>query len=116
LFPVGYFRRMTGIGRSVPQPATATNVRNRRIGDALDTPVLAINPAHAVRGPKHVVKRGKTPVLTQNAISGVIRSRNMRRAAIGSFSSSSIGGSRLSLESMVPVRAKPGFGKASRFR
>jgi integrase/recombinase XerD len=28
--------------------------------------VLAINPAHAVRGPKHVVKRGKTPVLTQD--------------------------------------------------
>jgi integrase/recombinase XerD len=27
--------------------------------------VLAINPAHAVRGPKHVVKRGKTPVLTE---------------------------------------------------
>jgi site-specific recombinase XerD len=26
--------------------------------------VLAINPAHSVRGPKHVVKRGKTPVLT----------------------------------------------------
>jgi hypothetical protein len=25
--------------------------------------VIAINPAHAVRGPKHVVKRGKTPVL-----------------------------------------------------
>ena len=25
--------------------------------------VLATNPAHAVRGPKHVVKRGKTPVL-----------------------------------------------------
>ena len=24
--------------------------------------VLAVNPAHAVRGPKHVVKRGKTPV------------------------------------------------------
>ncbi len=29
--------------------------------------VLAINPAHAVRGPKHVVKRGKTPVLTRRA-------------------------------------------------
>ena len=28
--------------------------------------VLAINPAHAVRGPKHVVKRGKTPVLTSD--------------------------------------------------
>jgi site-specific recombinase XerD len=27
--------------------------------------VLAINPAHAVRGPKHVVNRGKTPVLTE---------------------------------------------------
>jgi integrase/recombinase XerD len=26
--------------------------------------VIATNPAHAVRGPKHVVKRGKTPVLT----------------------------------------------------
>ena len=26
--------------------------------------VVAINPAHAVRGPKHVTKRGKTPVLT----------------------------------------------------
>jgi site-specific recombinase XerC len=26
--------------------------------------VLATNPAHAVRGPTHVVKRGKTPVLT----------------------------------------------------
>jgi site-specific recombinase XerD len=25
--------------------------------------VLTVNPAHAVRGPKHVVKRGKTPVL-----------------------------------------------------
>jgi integrase len=27
--------------------------------------VLAVNPAHAVRGSKHVVKRGKTPVLTE---------------------------------------------------
>jgi site-specific recombinase XerD len=28
--------------------------------------VLAINPAHAVRGPAHVVSRGKTPVLTED--------------------------------------------------
>jgi site-specific recombinase XerD len=28
--------------------------------------VLAGNPAHAVRGPKHVVRRGKTPVLTED--------------------------------------------------
>jgi hypothetical protein len=27
--------------------------------------ILAINQAHAVRGPKHVVKRGKTPVLSE---------------------------------------------------
>jgi hypothetical protein len=27
--------------------------------------ILATNPAHAVRGPKHVVRRGKTPVLTE---------------------------------------------------
>jgi integrase len=26
--------------------------------------VIPVNPAHAVRGPKHVVKKGKTPVLT----------------------------------------------------
>ena len=26
--------------------------------------VLEVNPAHGVRGPKHVVKKGKTPVLT----------------------------------------------------
>jgi integrase/recombinase XerD len=26
--------------------------------------ILATNPAHGVRGPKHVVKSGKTPVLT----------------------------------------------------
>jgi integrase/recombinase XerD len=25
--------------------------------------VLDVNPAHAVRGPKYVVKKGKTPVL-----------------------------------------------------
>ena len=28
--------------------------------------VLATNPAHAVRGPKHVVRRGKTPFLTED--------------------------------------------------
>jgi integrase/recombinase XerD len=28
--------------------------------------VLAVNPAHAVRGPNHVVRRGKTPVLTED--------------------------------------------------
>jgi site-specific recombinase XerC len=32
--------------------------------------VLTVNPAHAVRGPKHVVKRGKTPVLTVERLRG----------------------------------------------
>ena len=27
--------------------------------------IVAVNPAHAVRGPKHVVRRGKTPVLNE---------------------------------------------------
>jgi site-specific recombinase XerC len=30
--------------------------------------VLAVNPAHAVRGPKPVVKRRKTPVLTEEQL------------------------------------------------
>ena len=36
--------------------------------------VLATNPAHAVRGPKHVVKRGKTPVLTTDQARALIDS------------------------------------------
>jgi integrase/recombinase XerD len=28
--------------------------------------ILEVNPAHAVRGPKHRVKKGKTPVLTSD--------------------------------------------------
>ncbi|MCB9871212.1 MAG: hypothetical protein H6837_15255 [Planctomycetes bacterium] len=28
--------------------------------------VLETNPAHSARGPKHVVNRGKTPVLTSD--------------------------------------------------
>jgi site-specific recombinase XerD len=36
--------------------------------------VLATNPAHAVRGPKHVVKRGKTPVLTSDQARALIES------------------------------------------
>src|SRR5207245_7650027 len=36
--------------------------------------VLAVDPAHAVRGPKHVVKRGKTPVLTEEQARQLIQS------------------------------------------
>jgi integrase/recombinase XerD len=36
--------------------------------------VIASNPAHAVRGPKHVVKRGKTPVLAEDQARRLIAS------------------------------------------
>jgi site-specific recombinase XerD len=36
--------------------------------------VLATNPAHAVRGPKYVVKRGKTPVLTSDQARALLES------------------------------------------
>ena len=35
--------------------------------------VLAMNPAAAVRGPRHVVKKGKTPVLSTEEIGGTSR-------------------------------------------
>lgn len=36
--------------------------------------VIAINPAHAVRGPKYVVKKGKTPVLNAEEARGLLNS------------------------------------------
>jgi site-specific recombinase XerD len=39
--------------------------------------VVAINPAHAVRGPKHVIKRGKTPVLTPDEARKLLDSINV---------------------------------------
>src|SRR3954468_19126030 len=36
--------------------------------------VLAVNPAHAVRGPKYVIKRGKTPVLSEDQARRLIES------------------------------------------
>jgi integrase len=41
--------------------------------------VLAINPAHSVRGPKHVVKRGKTPVLTEEQARRLLASIKVRK-------------------------------------
>ena len=40
---------------------------------------LATNPAHAVRGPKHVVKRGKTPVLTEDQARQLLASIRVTR-------------------------------------
>ena len=41
--------------------------------------ILAINPAHSVRGPKHVVKRGKTPVLTEEQARRLLASIKVRK-------------------------------------
>ena len=41
--------------------------------------VLAVNPAHAVRGPKHVVKRGKTPALTEEQARRLLESIKVTR-------------------------------------
>ena len=43
--------------------------------------VLAINPAHPVRGPKHIVKRGKTPVLTEDQARHLLASIKVVRKA-----------------------------------
>ena len=43
--------------------------------------VLAINPAHAVRGPKHVIKRGKAPVLTEDQARHLLASIKVVRKA-----------------------------------
>jgi site-specific recombinase XerD len=53
-----------------PKPFTAPTVKQhlaalRMLFDWLVIgQIIKVNPAHAVRGPKHVVKKGKTPVLT----------------------------------------------------
>lgn len=41
--------------------------------------VLDVNPAHAVRGPKYVVKKGKTPVLTAEEARELLDSIKMVR-------------------------------------
>ena len=41
--------------------------------------VLDVNPAHAVRGPKYVVKKGKTPVLNADEARELLDSIKMVR-------------------------------------
>jgi site-specific recombinase XerC len=38
--------------------------------------VIRTNPAHSVRGPKHIVKRGKTPVLVTNQARELLEGMN----------------------------------------
>ncbi len=55
-----------GLGKEFEKPTVKQHLAAiRMLFDWLVTgQVVATNPAHAVRGPKHVVKTGKTTVLT----------------------------------------------------
>jgi site-specific recombinase XerD len=66
--------------------------------------VLAINPAHAVRGPKHVVKRGKTPVLTEEQARQLLASIKVVRNATLSD------GSEAEVPSLVGLRDRALIG------
>jgi integrase/recombinase XerD len=54
------------LGTTVSKPTVKQHLAAiRRLFDYLTTGgILDVNPASAVRGPKYVVRRGKTPVLT----------------------------------------------------
>jgi site-specific recombinase XerD len=72
-----------------PKPFTTPTVKQhlaalRMLFDWLVTgQVIPVNPAHAVRGPKHVVKKGKTPVLTaeeaRELLDSIVIARNTAR-------------------------------------
>src|SRR6202795_2526269 len=63
LFCAAYIR---GLGKGFEKPTVKQHLAAiRMLFDWLVTgQIVATNPAHAVRGPKHVVKTGKTTVLT----------------------------------------------------
>lgn len=64
------------LGKDFEKPTVKQHLAAiRRVFDWLVSGgILAINPAHAVRGPKHVIKRGKTPVLTADQARVLIES------------------------------------------
>src|ERR1700675_625784 len=65
LFCAAYIR---ALGKGFEKPTVKQHLAAiRMLFDWLVTgQVIATNPAHAVRGPKYVVKRGKTPVLARD--------------------------------------------------
>src|SRR3954462_4607757 len=64
--PVHVAAYIEGLQQSMSKPSVKQHLAAiRMLFDWLVTgQVVATNPAHSVRGPKHVVRRGKTPVLT----------------------------------------------------
>jgi site-specific recombinase XerD len=80
--------------------------------------ILAINPAHAVRGPKHSVKRGKTPVLSAAQarqlldsidVSTVVGMRDRALIALMTFSFARVGAA-------VGMRVEDYFADGKRWR
>ncbi len=64
------------LGQTHSAPSVKQNLATiRMLFDWLITgQVVELNPAHAVRGPKHVVKKGKTPVLNENEARDLLQS------------------------------------------
>ena len=80
--------------------------------------ILAINPAHAVRGPKHSIKRGKTPVLSAAQarelldsidVSTVVGLRDRALIALMTFSFARVGAA-------VGMRVEDYFADGKRWR
>ena len=58
----GYIEELT-LSRSAPTAKQRLSAIRMLFDWLVTGQVVAVNPAHAVRGPRHIVKRGKTPVL-----------------------------------------------------
>ena len=71
------------MGRDFEKPTVKQHLAAvRMLFDWLVTgQIVAINPAHAVRGPKHVTKRGKTPVLTTDEARKLLEASMSRRSS-----------------------------------
>ena len=79
--------------------------------------IIALNPAHAVRGPKHVIKSGKTPVLTPAEarklldsidVSTVVGLRDRALIALMAFSFARVGAA-------VAMRVEDYYGQGKRW-
>ena len=94
-----------GLGKGFEKPTVKQHLAAiRMLFDWLVTgQVVATNPAHAVRGPKHVVKTGKTTVLTGEQarelldsidVSTLVGLRDRALIAVMTFAFARIGGGR----------------------
>lgn len=59
----GYVEHLTG-SKSAPKAKQRLSAIRKMFDWLVTGHVVPVNPAHAVRGPKHIVRRGKTPVLS----------------------------------------------------